>query len=332
MKRDSITCLGALLLLLAACAGPPRVLPLPTAPTYAFFVAGHVYGHPYVNDVQVHPPFEEHADMLREHPLLAFGVFTGDIVFRSEPEEWKAVDEFVWSLGVPVHFALGNHDLTDPDLFEALYPDRPRHFAFTQGPDLFLVLDPNPGNWSLEQPQLDLVERQLAAHPDVRNVFVFFHQILWWRPLSIYRGFHSNSMAGRDPPINFWPDLVPLLRSVKRPVYVFGGDAGAFPSGHEFMYHQNGRLHFVASGMGGGKRDNFILVNVNGDGMVQLDLIALNGDDPGALGDLTDYILPEVALPPLPAPVPAPVPEAEPDADPEPAPNPDAPLDAPPLS
>ena len=90
---------------------------------------------------------------------------------------------------------------------------------------------------------------------------------------------------------NFETDVEPLLRATGLPTYVFAGDMGAFPSIHSFMYHESGNIHYIASGMGGGTKDNFVICRVAADGTVEFDLIALNGDDIHALGELTDFRL-----------------------------------------
>lgn len=41
--------------------------------------------------------------------------------------------------------------------------------------------------------------------------------------------------------------------------------------------------------MGGGKRDNFVIVNVEENKIVSFKLIALNGDDINAPGELKDF-------------------------------------------
>ena len=48
-------------------------------------------------------------------------------------------------------------------------------------------------------------------------------------------------------------------------------------------------VHFIGSGMGNGRDGNFILVDISQEGKVNLQLIAIDEEDPNALGKLEDH-------------------------------------------
>jgi len=48
--------------------------------SYSFFVAGHVYGAPGVNNVGFHPPFKHKLAYIQGRPEISLGVLLGDIV------------------------------------------------------------------------------------------------------------------------------------------------------------------------------------------------------------------------------------------------------------
>lgn len=56
------------------------------------------------------------------------------------------------------------------------------------------------------------------------------------------------------------------------------------------MYHQYDNIHLIASGMGEGIGDNFLIVKVDSNKTVDFELIPLN--DSEDLGNLEDYKLP----------------------------------------
>ena len=58
------------------------------------------------------------------------------------------------------------------------------------------------------------------------------------------------------------------------------------------MYDQYDNITLIASGMGGNVRDNIIIIDVHEDASVSYRLIALNGSNHNALGELMDYELP----------------------------------------
>jgi len=57
-------------------------------------------------------------------------------------------------------------------------------------------------------------------------------------------------------------------------VFVFAGDVGAFDNESEFFYDNISGVNFFATGMGGGKRDNFLLLHVNHN-KVDIELVQL---------------------------------------------------------
>ena len=57
----------------------------------------------------------------------------------------------------------------------------------------------------------------------------------------------------------------------------------------EYFYHNSDNITFVGTGMGGGVRDNFVIVDVHQDQSVSFRLIHLNGKNINSLGKLEDY-------------------------------------------
>ncbi len=259
--------------------------------SYSFFIAGHTYGSPGVDNDGLHPAFKNKFDLIQSDGHIGFGVLTGDIVITGTEQNWNEVDNDIIDLGLPVYFAAGNHDMTDRVLFESRYGQT--YYSFVHQSDLFIVLDPNLDEWNISDDQLQFLENALNSEAqNVNNIFVFFHQVLWWEPDNIYQNVTLNSLAGRADTINFWNEIEPLFNGLSKPVHMFAGDVGAFNTGSEFMYHQYENIKLIASGMGGNVRDNIIIIDVHEDASVSYRLIALNDPDINALGDLLDYELP----------------------------------------
>lgn len=262
-----------------------------TPTLYSFFVAGHTYGKPGVDNIGLHPPFQEKYGLIKADKHIDFGVLTGDIVLRGSTTNWDEVDVDIAQLERPVHFAVGNHDMTDRALYEARYGKT--YASFIHQDDLCIILDPNLDHWNISGKQLEFLEETLDRdHKKVKNIFVFFHQALWWSADNKYNKLKLNSTQGRAADINFWSEVEPLFRTLPNQVYMFAGDVGANPTGSEFMYDAYDNITLIASGMGGEQRDNFIIVDVMEDKTVSFRLIALNSKDIDALGKLEDYILP----------------------------------------
>jgi len=274
-----------------SCEKDPVIVDEPGQVLYSFYVAGHTYGKPGVNNIGFHPPFKDKFDWLNELEFLDFGILTGDIVLSGTEQNWNEIDEDLKLLEDQVYFAAGNHDMTDRPLYESRYGKS--YQSFVHNKDLFVLLDPNIDEWNISGVQLDFLKNTLNDNAnDVDNIYVFFHQLLWWSPDNIYQNVCFNSLAGRADMINFWDEVEPLFNALPNPTYMFAGDVGAFNDGCEFMYHSYDNITFVASGMGGEVRDNIIIAEVHEDKSTSLKLIAINGNDLDALGKLEDYELP----------------------------------------
>ena len=278
-------------LLITACNIQPSQDSDVSPISYSFFIAGHTYGAPGVDNEGVHPPLKNKFDFIKNDQTLEFGVFTGDIVPTGTEQNWNEIDADVNALGLPIHFAVGNHDMTDRDLYESRYGQT--YFSFVHQSDLFIVLDPNIDNWNISGDQLQFLQDVLISQSEnVNNIFVFFHQLLWWEPDNIYQNIDMNSLAGRDDAINFWSEVEPLFNAISNQTFMFAGDVGAFNTGSEFMFDQYDNITLIASGMGGGVRDNIVVIDVHEDATVSYRLIALNGTEINTLGKLEDYTLP----------------------------------------
>jgi hypothetical protein len=260
--------------------------------SYSFFVAGHTYGSPGVENVGVHPPFKAKFDLIRNDKTIELGVFTGDIVIMGTDQNWNEIDADIEQLGMPVHFAPGNHDTYDRALYESRYGQP--YKSFIHQSDLFIILDPNIDHWNISGDQLIFLQNTLDSNAHkVDNIFVFTHQLLWWETDNKYGKVAVNSIEGKADTTNFWTEIEPMFNALPNPIFLFAGDVGAFHTGSEFMYDHYNNVSFIASGMGGGVRDNFVIVDVHEDKTVSYRLIALNGEDINALGKLEDFQLPQ---------------------------------------
>ncbi len=256
---------------------------------YSFFVAGHTYGAPGVDNEGFHPPFKDKYDYIQNRPEIELGVLVGDIV-SSNPtaQDWDEIDAEIDTLNLPIHFAVGNHDMEDRPLFEARYGLT--YYSFVHKNDLFIILDPNIDGWSITGAQLQFLENTISNNYQItENVFVFFHQILWKENTNAFNYIHWNSSEGRIDPVNFWSTIVPMFEAIPNNVYMFAGDLGASWSSN-VTYDRYNNLTLMATGMGHEDGENFIVVNVDTGKAVSYDLICLSDPDPNCLGELTDHL------------------------------------------
>lgn len=253
---------------------------------YSFFVAGHTYGVPSVNNEGVHPPFKQWFPVINSQDL-DFGVFTGDIVSRSTPADWDEIDDDLAELTPPIHFAVGNHDMGNRDLFVSRYG--PTYYSFEHKGDLFIVLDGEMEHCNITGEQMKFLEETLRS-TKARNVFVFTHKLIWVTEGTYYYELEGelNIAKGYDFRNNFWTEVEPLLRELESEVYVVAGDVGVSWAMPLFYDHYE-NIHLMASGMGGSEEENFLFFHIRPDD-VQVEVQRLDGK-PLNLGSLEAYNL-----------------------------------------
>ncbi len=282
-----------IILILAFITGTSCQTPKDTS-GYGFFVAGHVYGAHGESEINigVHPPFKDKLGLIKNDPSIAFGVLTGDMVYDATSEkEWYELDADIAAMNKTVYFAPGNHDIGNSKK-RALFTKRygPTYQSFVHNKDLFIILDSNLDPANISGGQLTWLKDEVQSKAkSSRNIFVFFHHVLWWQKDNRYKNSPLNSKKGRKENNDFFTEIYPLFEARSNEVFLFAGDTGAYDRG--IMYDKTNNITLIASGMGGRKEDNFVIVRVANDGSVSFDLISLNGKTLDGLGKLENHIL-----------------------------------------
>ncbi|MGV6862130.1 MAG: metallophosphoesterase family protein [Putridiphycobacter sp.] len=237
---------------------------------YSFFVAGHTYGNPMHHQLGLYPPFVEHFDDLNATPKLELGILTGDVVAKSTVEYWEAALTDMDKINVPVHISRGNHDISP--VYDSIFEKS--IYAFHQQEDLFIILSPT--YWSIKDAQLSFLDSTLNANKgQVKNTFIFAHELIWWSPEK-YPDIKINYLPHYPGQTNYWDDVHPLLKNYNQPVYFFSGDVGCSENVTPYAFKNEDNVTFIASGMGGGKADNYILVTVDTNNQVKTEVVDLN--------------------------------------------------------
>ena len=255
---------------------------------YSFFVAGHTYGEPGVNNQGFHPPFKQQFGYIQSRPEIEFGVLTGDIVSPNPTLlDWQEIDFEVNQLGIPVYFAVGNHDMENRPVYESRYGKT--FYSFKKHNDLFIILDPYLDGWNITGDQLIFLKDILNQNANSsNNIFVFVHPILWKELGNSFDYIKWNSDASRRPNINFWTEIEPLFFQLKNQVTIFAGDLGTSWS-TPITYDEYNNITLVATGMGGNIQENYLVVNVESNKAINYDLICLSSDS-NCLGDLRSHL------------------------------------------
>lgn len=239
-------------------------------PKYRFAVAGHVYGNSETYTSSVYPPFLEQLKKDHQEFPITYLFLTGDVVAHPTDSNWNNVKSELDEVGIPWYIAPGNHDISRY-MDEKIQPFK--YKAIPRDNFLFLVLNTSHPGWTPDSMQQTFIQTSLESNDSLEAIFVFSHQ-LWWiknppDSLSI-DSIRTNSHALYEGTKDFWQNTFPLFVEEDVETWFFGGDLGShrlIPSYYEDHYKQ---FHFYGSGMGGGIRDNYLLVEVFGKGNIQV--------------------------------------------------------------
>ncbi len=265
-----------LLFVLIACNKPSKNI------KYSFFVAGHTYGNPYgkIKNKGLYIPFKNKIDYINKQSDIKHGFLLGDVVWT--PKGWEDALKDIKTFQIPVDIVRGNHD-GNLEAFKKKFGNSFKNFFIEN--DLFIILDLNLDQWNITGEQLDFFKNTLLNEgKKANNIFILSHQIFWYSK-ELFKKKYPNSLQGKAKKLNYWSEIEPFLQSINKPIFLFAGDVGAFPkdkvrgNGYrtiEYSYDKDKNITYITTGMGGGKKDNFIIVDVYDDNSVNVKLIPLN--------------------------------------------------------
>ena len=234
---------------------------------YSFFVAGHTYGNPMSPQIGLYPKFKEQIKDINQTQGLELGIFTGDVVQKPTNEYWKAALKDMDEFNVPIHIARGNHD--GGAIFDSIF--KKSYYAFNLHNNLFIILA--PASWSIKDQQLDFLDSTLNANKNkVKNTFVFAHELIWWSPEK-YPDVKVNFLPHYPGQTNYFEKVHPLFVDYNQPVYLFSGDVGCSIDVSPYAFKTEDNVSFIASGMGNGENDNYILVDIYNNDSVATNVI-----------------------------------------------------------
>lgn len=252
---------------------------------YSFFTAGHTYGNPNSPQLGFLPSFLDYLPQLNADSKMELAFLSGDFVQSPTEENYNAAQADLDKFRMPYYIAAGNHDISAE--FESRFNEY--YFSFTHHQDLFIILTPGLNQWNIEGAQLTFLEETLEEYAsESRHIFIMLHELIWWSPENIFQNVVINWEPHYPGSTNFEDIVKPLLLSYTNKIYLYAGDVGCTNQVSPCMYYQNENLTLVASGMGSGNMDNIIVTEISDDN-VYLNLLALNGDNPKAMGELTEW-------------------------------------------
>lgn len=214
---------------------------------FSFVVLGHVRGD---RSGELHYLMDDLLTKVRARDP-DFAVLTGDMIWgevdrpHRDPDEirreWRALDDTLATLGIPIYRVPGNHDVSDlvtRDVWIERYDTLPR--VIDVGDTRLLLMNsswfPEDGDRrmgifgrgrDMSPEELAFIERHLAGDGSYDHAFLFMHHLLWW-----------DDFDGR-----WWEEVHPLLERGGVDA-VFTGDYGPMKFSHRradgIDYYQSG--------------------------------------------------------------------------------------------
>jgi len=181
----------------------------------SFYVAGHTYGNHSkggtVKQDNMHPPFTRFLPKIAKDETIEFGILTGDTVIIPSERSFLNLIEVMEETEKPYYIAPGNHDLSDGGTYyDNYFGDRNQSFLMEN--NLFIILTPIE-NWSIADEQLKMIQQVVTNNPNVDNIFIFTHYLIWLEKgnnISEFEDFQPNGWTNKKEivvRVFFWTHL-----------------------------------------------------------------------------------------------------------------------------
>lgn len=256
--------------------------------SYSFFVAGHTYGNPVNYQEGLYPAFVNQIPELNTQYDFEFGVFAGDFVPSPTQNYIDAALTDIAKFDHPIHIAAGNHDRGD------LYLEYFKEYYYTFKKDRTQFIFLSPTDWNIEGDQLIFFKEVLnGLSTDVDYVFIIVHELIWWSPENKFGKIKINWIGNYPGSSNYEEEVKPLLTGLNQSIYFIAGDLGAGHTVSPYMYHKEDNITYIATGMGGGKEDNFLIIDFLDNKNFTFSLKGFNDQGIYDLAVLEDFKLPE---------------------------------------
>jgi hypothetical protein len=194
-----------------------------------------------------------------------FMVSLGDLFLDVKKDIPVYSDTLFKRMTFPLFNVVGNHDVSGN-----VYTDHfgPTWFAIRHSGSLFLFLDTEINDGSIEGEQLKFLDDQLSHLKSVYRIFVFMHRLVWAEDHPQMKHLFKDNTRSSSPG-NFRSEILPRFEDASKhmEVYFFGGSLGA--AGASFFYHKEEKksLTYIATAIRDTPFDAMLSVEVDSSGV-----------------------------------------------------------------
>lgn len=244
---------------------------------YSFVVSGHFHGSSSNQSGFPAASLLANIDVLNKMKLT-FIASTGDLFMDPVKDFENYKSAFFQKLNAPLFNAVGNHDLSEKVGSYSPQKDQPNFHHFYINTELFIFLDTEFKDGSLDEKQFSHLKSYLeSSEYGEKNIFIFSHRPIWSEEDEEMKDFFLDNTRSKFGN-NFKSDVEPLLIEAAKTKNIFwcSGSLGNAPA--SFFYHQdeNG-ITYIQSAIRDLPRDAMLKVNVD-NGVVTFETFSLNNN------------------------------------------------------
>lgn len=232
-----------------------------------FLVGGHLSGN--ANNGYPAGTLLASIDSINEiNPSLLISL--GDLFYNAQKDFPNYNHSFFSKVTFPTFNAVGNHDLSKKGGYDNLYDYT--FFSFEINSNLFLILDTERADGTIEGEQLEFFKDALSKQP-FKNIFIFSHRPIWVDNNEKFEGLfkgYKESLIGN----NFDKTIYPMLERLDIPVYWFAGSTG--PAHCSFFWHQKkDNIYYIQSAIRDFLEDGLLIVYIDKSQQVSFSTLSL---------------------------------------------------------
>lgn len=226
------------------------------------YFIGHAYGSPLINDNKMDPSVLNF--FKKNNSKLIYG---GDFV--QSVNNPKEIEEFLnFNSNRDYILIAGNHDVS----FEAF--DHQKNTYEITNRNLFIYLNTNFKTESQVDESIDFLRKTIHIN-DFKNVLIFSHQLFFSK--SKY-DIKTNSREYYSKANKFYDSILGYLKGVRKDVYLYSGDIGAFKYNPYAYYNKIDNITYLATGLGNGSKNTCIEILINPNGKINNSFIDLDNE------------------------------------------------------
>lgn len=230
---------------------------------FSFIVSGHFHGASSNQSTFPAATLLANIDTLNSLKPL-FIVSLGDLFLDVNDAYIEHYQKsFFNKLNVPLYNAVGNHDLSNGNLYEKIYGDT--YYKFSVNGNLFIVLNTEMNDGSIKGPQMEFFNEALKDNSQFRNIFIFSHRPVWAENNERYKKLFPGNTRTAIGSNNFDSEIKPLLSKLSqaRNVFWMSGSLGGGPASFFYDKDPETKITFMQTAIRDLPRDAVLQVNVN---------------------------------------------------------------------